>query len=111
MLAGLVMGVLIGVFYNLDLLLISIILYIGIFIIQNLRKPMGIAYVSDMTNQDILATTLSAESQATSFFSGIIAVVIGYFADRFGLGTAMIVSSFVLLVLTPLYRAKEKVKS
>jgi MFS family permease len=111
MLAGLVMGVLIGIFYNLDLLLISIILYIGIFIIQNLRKPMGIAYVSDMTNQDILATTLSAESQVTSLFSGIIAVVIGYFADRFGLGTAMIVSSFVLLVLTPLYRAKEKVKS
>jgi len=110
MLAGLVMGVLIGVFYNLDLLLISIILYIGIFIIQNLRKPMGIAYVSDMTNQDILATTLSAESQATSLFSGIIAVVIGCFADRFGLGTAMIVISFVLLVLTPLYIAKEKVR-
>jgi hypothetical protein len=110
MLAGLVMGVLIGIFYNLDLLLISIILYIGIFIIQNLRKPMGIAYVSDMTNQDILATTLSVESQVTSLFSGIIAVVIGYCADRFGLGTAMILVSFVLLVFTPLYIAKEKVR-
>jgi hypothetical protein len=110
MIAGLLMGVLIGVFYNLDFLLISILLYIGIFIIQNLRKPMGISYVSDMTNQDILATTLSAESQVTSLFSGIIAVFIGYCADRFGLGTAMIVISFVLLVLTPLYCAKEKHK-
>jgi MFS family permease len=110
MIAGLVMGVLIGIFYNLDLLLIAILLYIGIFIIQNLRKPMGISYVSDMTNQDILATTLSVESQVTSLFSGIIAVVIGYCADRFGLGTAMILVSFVLLVFTPLYIAKEKVR-
>jgi hypothetical protein len=108
MIAGLLMGVLIGVFYNLDFLLISILLYIGIFIIQNLRKPMGISYVSDMTNQDILATTLSAESQVTSLFSGIIAVFIGYCADRFGLGTALIIVSFVLLVFTPLYLAKDK---
>ena len=110
MIAGLVMGVLIGIFYNLDLLLISILLFIGIFIIQNLRKPMGISYVSDMTNPDILATTLSAESQVTTIFSGIIAVVIGYCADRFGLGTALIIISFVLLVFTPLYKATEKVK-
>jgi MFS family permease len=110
MILGLIMGVLIGIFYNLGLLIISILLFIGIFIIQNLRKPMGISYVSDMANPDILATTLSAESQATSLFSGIIAVVIGYCADRFGLGTAMIVVSLVLLVLTPLYLAKEKVK-
>ena len=108
MIAGLLMGVLIGVFYNLDFLLISILLYIGIFIIQNLRKPMGISYVSDMTNHDILATTLSAESQVTSLFSGIIAVFIGYCADKFGLGTALIIVSFVLLVFTPLYLAKDK---
>ena len=108
MIAGLLMGVLIGVFYNLDFLLISILLYIGIFIIQNLRKPMGISYVSDMTNHDILATTLSAESQITSLFSGIIAVFIGYCADKFGLGTALIIVSFVLLVFTPLYLAKDK---
>ena len=108
MIAGLLMGVLIGVFYNLGFLLISILLYIGIFIIQNLRKPMGISYVSDMTNHDILATTLSAESQVTSLFSGIIAVFIGYCADRFGLGTALIIVSFVLLVFTPLYLAKDK---
>jgi len=110
MILGLIMGVLIGIFYNLGILIISILLFIGIFIIQNLRKPMGISYVSDMTNPDILATTLSAESQVTSLFSGVIAVVIGYCADKFGLGTAMIVLSLVLLVLTPLYLAKEKVK-
>jgi hypothetical protein len=110
MIAGLIMGVLIGIFYNLDFLLISILLYVGIFIIQNLRKPMGISYISDMTNHDILATTLSVESQVTSLFSGLIAVTLGYCADRFGLGTAIIVISFVLLVLTPLYIAKEKVR-
>lgn len=108
MISGLVMGALVGLFYNLDLLLISILIYVGIFIIQNLRKPMGIAYVSDMTNPDILATTLSAESQATTIFSGIIAIVIGYCADRFGLGTAMIAVSLVLLVFSPFYCARDK---
>ncbi len=110
MIAGFVMSSLIGIFYNLGLMLISILLYIGMFIIQNLRKPMGIAYVSDMTNPDILATTLSAESQITSLFSGIIAVFIGYCADKFGLGTALIVVSFVLLIFTPLYCAKKNHK-
>ena len=72
------MGALIGFFYNLQFTIISILLYIGIYLIQNLRKPMGISYVSDMMQQSILATALSAESQITTLFTAIIAVFIGF---------------------------------
>lgn len=103
MIAGLFMGALIGLFYNFQLTILSIILYIGIYLIQNLRKPMGISYVSEMMPQEILATALSAESQTTNLFTAIIAVVVGLCADFFGIGNAMIIISLTLFVITPLY--------
>ncbi len=104
--AGLCMGILIGFFYNLQLTIISILLYVGIYIIQNLRKPMGIAYISDLMKQDILATALSAESQITTLFTAVMSVFFGFCADYFGIGTAMIIISFVLLLTTPGFYAK-----
>ena len=107
MISGLFMGVLIGFFYNCQLTIISILLYIGIYMIQNLRKPMGISYVSDMVQQDILATALSAESQITTLFTAIIAVSIGLCADHFGIGSAIMIISLTLLLTTPMWRAKD----
>jgi len=108
MTAGFFMGALIGFFYNLQLTLISILLYLGIYLIQNLRKPMGISYVSDMMQPGILATALSAESQITTLFTAIIAVFTGLCADHFGIGSAMIIISLTLLLTTPLFYAKDK---
>lgn len=105
---GFGMGILIGLFYNLQITFLSIVLFVGIYIVQNLRKPMGIAYICDMTKQDILATTLSAESQVTTLFTAIMALFIGLCADHFGIGTALIILSVTLLSFFPLYRAKEK---
>jgi len=105
---GLVMGILIGLFYHLSITLVSILLYIGIYIVQNLRKPMGIAYISDLMHQDILATALSAESQVTTLFTAVLAVGLGLCADHFGIGNALIIGAAFLLALFPLYRAAEK---
>ena len=105
---GLGMGVLIGLFYNLQISILSILLYVGLYIIQNLRKPMGIAYISDLIKQDILATALSAESQVTTLFTAVMAVFIGFCADHFGIGNAMVIISLTLLMTSPLYQAKEK---
>ncbi len=69
---------------------------------------MGIAYISDLMKQDILATTLSAESQVSTFFTAIMAVCIGFCADHFGIGSALIILSVILLITFPLYRVKEK---
>ncbi len=108
MIIGFGLGILSGVFYNLKFFALSIILYIGIYIIENLRKPMGISYVADMLDHNILATALSAESQAKTLFAAIIAPLIGFLADKYGLGSGLIIVSSILILTTPLYLAKAK---
>jgi len=106
--ASLIIGFMSGLFYSFDLIVISVSLYIGIFIIENLRKPIGIAKVADRANKDILATVLSAESQFHSLIAAIFAPIIGFVADYAGLGKAVLVVSAILLILFPMFRLKKE---
>ena len=107
MILGLSLGVLTGVFYNLELSVVAILFYIGIYVIVNVRAPMAISYVSDIMEQDILATALSAESQASSLIAAIVAVLMGYFADKYGVGSSLIIVSIIMILATPFYMAKK----
>ncbi len=106
MLAGFGLGILSGVFFSLHLVVLSIVLYIAIYMIQNLRRPMGVSYVSEMLQHDILATALSVESQLSTLITALGAVAIGFLADRFGVGNALVIVSAVMILTTPLYLAK-----
>ena len=108
MLAGYAVGALSGLFIILGLPLIAIVFYMGIYILQNLRKPMGIAYISDQMKQDILATALSAESQASALIAAVFAPLIGFFADTFGVGYALIIVAAIMTIPAPLYLVKNR---
>ena len=103
LIAGLILGTLTGGFSMAGFPLLSIIIFIGIYLIQNLRLPAGIAYFTENLDKDILATTLSAESQSKSLFTAVMALMIGLLADRYEVGTAVLVCSGILLATTPLY--------
>ncbi|MFC2110818.1 MFS transporter [Bacteroidota bacterium] len=92
-----------GIFFHYGFTLLSIIFYIGIYMLENLRKPVGIAYITDVLNKDILATALSVESQVKSLIAALIAPVIGLIADLYGLGNSLIVVSVLMLVFLPFY--------
>lgn len=94
-----------GLFFHYSFFIISIIFYIGIYLIENLRNPIGVAYVSELYKQDILATALSANSQAKSLFAAIIAPFIGFLADTFGVGVGLALLSIILIITSPLYLA------
>lgn len=108
MLIGYAAGAVSGLLIILGLPLLSIVWYMGIYILQNLRKPMGIANISDMMKQDILATALSAESQASALFAAILAPLIGFLADIWGVGWALIIVSGLLALPAPLYFVKKR---
>lgn len=107
-LIGFIVGILTGIFYESGFIIIAVILFVGIYMIENLRKPIGIAYITENVKTDILATVLSTESQFHSLVAAVIAPVIGFFADRFGLGYAIIFASSILLISGPLYLLKKK---
>jgi MFS family permease len=101
--SGLLLGILTGCFSMAGFTFLSMILFIGIYLVQNLRLPVGIAYFTENLDKDILATTLSAESQSKSLFAALMAPVIGFLADRFDVGTAILAVSAFMLVTTPFY--------
>jgi len=94
-------GVLSGLSYSAGYTGLSILFFVLIFLMQNLRMPMGISYVTEIIDKDILATVLSAESQTHSIIAAILAPLIGYLADALGLGYSLAIVSAVLLILLP----------
>ena len=96
---GIVCGIIGGIAYWLGVPVVAILLYIGIYVIENLRKPMGIAYVTELMDQSSMASSLSVESQAETLFAVIIALLLGLFSNMWGLGMGMLVVSGICLVL------------
>jgi hypothetical protein len=105
---GFAFGLLCGFFYEINFVIVAILAYITIFIIENLRKPIGISYITDNFDNRILATVLSAESQAHTLVAALLAPVIGLMADKFGVGYALGIISLFMIVLAPIYMARKK---
>lgn len=108
LLAGILFGMVSGLFYARELTLPAILLYIGVYAIHNLRKPMSEAFIADMVDHDILATALSAEEQIATLLKALIAPALGFIADWWGVGYALAAVSAVIIVTVPLYAVREE---
>ncbi|PKL23011.1 MAG: MFS transporter [Spirochaetae bacterium HGW-Spirochaetae-3] len=108
LIGGLGLGLASGLSYALGFSAPAALLYVGVYVIENLRKPMGIAYVTDLMNQDALATALSAESQAETLFAALVALGLGFAADALGPGLGLAVTSGACLAIALLLRLPER---
>lgn len=108
MYTGFILAFLSGIFFHYQFFFISIVFYIAIYLIENLRNPIGVAYVSELYNDDILASALSTNSQAKSLLAAVIAPILGLLADKFGIGIGLSVLAMAIILTTPLYLAKNK---
>lgn len=106
MITGFGLGMLCGLTYLLGYDLAAIVLFTGIFVLQNLRSPMSVTYVCDAVPYEILATSLSVRSLVTAFYTAIMAFAAGVLADHLGLGQALMILALGLTVLAPLYLVK-----
>lgn len=104
--AGLLCGIMSGFFFNMDLWAISVLLFIAVYMIENLRKPIGVAYLGSKAEKEVLASILSVDSQLKSLVAAILAPLFGIFADLYGLGWSLILVSTGLLLFLPLVRLK-----
>lgn len=107
LLTGLLAGALCGILYMGDLAWAAALIFIAIYVVENLRKPIGISFVSERIGGNILASALSAESQAHSLIAAILAPLLGYIADATGIGIALLVVSGALLLFSPLIFARK----
>ncbi len=84
-----------------------VIPFTAMYMLENLRRPVGVAYISSLFPSDILATVLSTESQVRSLMAALIAPAAGYLADHFGVGESLALTALFLLLLQPLVRLKK----
>ncbi len=96
-----------GLSYYYLLFLVSILLFISLHVIFNLRRPMNVSYISDKISSRIMASGLSVESQLKMIFSATFAVLIGVLADSFGVGFSLFAVGIIIISLFPLVRLKE----
>lgn len=108
LITGLSFGAICGALYFKEWIILSILFFIPVFILENLRKPVGVGYLSEKFDQSILASTLSVNSQIQTVFAAITATLIGHFADKFGVGIALLISSAIYLVIAPIIALKGK---
>lgn len=107
-LIGFTSAVMAGIFISADLAIVGTILFVFVFIIENLRKPVAVAHISENLEPSVLVSVLSAASQLKSLLAAVIAPAIGYLSDLFGIGTAIASVALVLLMLYPLYRVNKQ---
>lgn len=105
---GLAISLITGFTYHYMYYFSAIILFVGMFLIENIRNPIGVAHISTLYKNDILATALSANSQAKSLLAAIYAPIIGFFADKFGVGAAIVALVTIILITTPFYILKNQ---
>ena len=100
LLFGFIFGIICGVFYIYDLWIISMIAFVGIYIVENIRKPILTGFIADNVPNEILTSVISAQSLLRTIITAIIAFVFGIIADNYGIGVSFIVISVFLTLGT-----------
>jgi hypothetical protein len=103
LLATLILLIVTGIAFTTGYYIIAIIGFVLILSLENLRKPVGVAMVSDLSTDKVMATVLSASSQAKSIFTALIAPFLGWLADLTDPGMGLVITAFILILFAPLY--------
>ncbi len=97
-----------GLFFIVKLEIIIIFLFIMLYILQNLRRPINIGFISENISHDVMASGLSVESQLKTIFVAVMSPLMGFIADSVNIGTAFIVLSSLTLLIFPLIKVSRK---
>jgi MFS family permease len=89
-----------------NLSIISVLVFLGFYLLQNLRKPMNVAFVSDQISHKVMASGLSVEAQFTTILAALFAPLLGYLADIFGVGIALAVLGGITLFIYTFVRVE-----
>jgi len=105
-LVGFIVGIVTGLTFSYGYFVLAIAGFVIILLIENLRKPIGVALVADLSKESAMASVLSASSQVKSLIAAIIAPIIGILADLFNPGIGIAATTLLLFLSFPLYWLK-----
>ncbi len=97
---GFTFGILSGVFYLFDLWVLALFAFVGIYLIENIRKPILTGHISDEVPNELLTSVISAQSLWRTIITSVLALGFGVVADYYGIGIALLGVSFFLTIFT-----------
>ncbi len=100
LLFGFLLGIACGIFYGYNLWVVSLIAFIGVYIVENIRKPILTGFVADNVPNEILTSVISAQSLLRTIMTAILAFAFGVIADVYNIGVSLMVVSSVLISST-----------
>ncbi len=105
---GIIGVALAGIFYHFKLYYLAVLMFLVLYVLQNLRRPIMLDYISEIIPAGSMATGLSVESQIKSLLASVLAPFIGFLADKLGIGIALSTVGILSLVVFPMVAVKEK---
>ncbi|HEM49433.1 MAG TPA: MFS transporter [Caldithrix sp.] len=97
-----------GVLLWLDLPIPASIVFIFLYLAQNIRRPLMVSYLSEIISSKIMASGLSTESQLQTALIVIFAPIFGWVVDVYGLSLGLGVMSISLILTFPLLAISSK---
>ncbi|MCK4524657.1 MFS transporter [candidate division WOR-3 bacterium] len=82
--------IIIALFVKLNIAYIIVLMYLLLYIMKNIRRPIMVDIISTYSSNEKMATILSSESQMKVLFIAVFAPIIGFVADKSGIFTAFI---------------------
>ncbi len=79
----------------------AVVFFVLLYVLQNIRRPITLGYLSDLIPEDRMATGLSVESTVRTLFAALLAPLMGFLADRLGVGGALVAVGALTLGLYP----------
>ncbi|MFO7849419.1 MAG: MFS transporter [Spirochaetia bacterium] len=101
----------VGVCVGTPVAIAGIIIFIGLYLLENIRRPMTIGFLGDIVKGKAMATGLSIESQMKTLIVAVLAPVFGLLVDNFGLSAAMAALAIFILILYPFLRIPKTEKA
>ena len=86
----------------------AVLLFIVYYLIENLRRPATLGFLSDRIKGSVMATGLSGESQLKTLLVAVLAPLFGLAADSLGVGAALLCIAALPVVLYPLLRFRDE---
>jgi hypothetical protein len=108
LLMGFLLGLLVGLFYLFDLWVMSLLAFVSIYLIENLRKPILTGMIADNVPNELLTSIISAQNLIRTLMSAMLALVFGVCADHFGIPIALITVSMILLAISLVINLKTR---
>ncbi len=93
-----------GLFTAAEFFPLAVISFVALYALQNLRRPLNVAYISDRIPHRTMASGLSVESQIKMASMAIAAPIIGHMADTIGIGNALSITALFFMALLLLVR-------